>query len=112
MVAGTTIACAGMWCRPSSTSTGKATAFDAKRGEVDTLEAHEVTHHVAPNAEHEPAMYYVGEQGPLRRPPVRHGRRSLVTVGISHVLAVLEQATKIPNPTTVLMPPTTRNATR
>jgi hypothetical protein len=66
---------------------------DAKRGEVDTLEAHEVTQHVAPDAEHEPAMHYEGEQ---------HGQRPTVS----------ERATKIPNPTMVLMPPTTRNATR
>ena len=36
--------------------------IDAKRGEVDTLEAQEVTQHVAPNAEHEPAMHHEGKQ--------------------------------------------------
>ena len=29
--------------------------IDAKRGEVDALEAQQVTQYVAPNAEHEPA---------------------------------------------------------
>ena len=35
---------------------------DAQRGEVDALEAHEVTQHVAPDAEHEPPMHHEGEQ--------------------------------------------------